>query len=47
MSGSPSSSAKTLDLLIATYALSHGVSVLASDGDFRDMRAAGVGLTLA
>ncbi|HEX6278084.1 MAG TPA: PIN domain-containing protein [Polyangiaceae bacterium] len=35
---------KTLDLLIATYALSHGVALLASDFDFDDMRRAGIPL---
>jgi len=35
---------KTLDLLIATYALSHGVAVLASDADFGSMRRAGIPL---
>jgi predicted nucleic acid-binding protein len=38
--------AKTLDLLIATYAMSHGVPVLAFDRDYADMRAAGVKLLL-
>ena len=35
---------KTLDLLIATYALSHGVALLASDSDFDGMRRAGIPL---
>jgi predicted nucleic acid-binding protein len=35
---------KTLDLLIATYALSHGVALLASDSDFDAMRRAGIPL---
>ena len=39
--------AKSIDLLIATYALSHGVPILAADRDFADMRAAGVKLVLA
>ncbi len=36
--------AKSIDLLIATYAMSHGVPVLAVDADYADMRAAGVKL---
>lgn len=35
---------KTMDLLVATYALSHGVALLASDSDFDDMRRAGIPL---
>jgi predicted nucleic acid-binding protein len=35
---------KTFDLLIATYALSHGVPLLATDSDFDQMRKAGVPL---
>jgi hypothetical protein len=35
---------KTLDLLIATYALSHSVSLLTADADFSTMRKAGVAL---
>jgi len=35
---------KTLDLLVATYALSHGVALLASDSDFDGMRRAGIPL---
>ena len=38
---------KTLDLLIATYALSHGVALLASDSDFAGMRNAGIPLASA
>ena len=38
---------KTLDLLIATYALSHGVGLLASDADFDSMRRAGIPLANA
>ena len=38
---------KTLDLLIAVYALAHGVDVLTLDRDFRSMREAGVPLVLA
>ncbi|MBI4701008.1 MAG: PIN domain-containing protein [Deltaproteobacteria bacterium] len=38
---------KTLDLLIAAYALSHGVAILAADDDFRNMGRAGVPLALA
>lgn len=40
-------SVKTLDLLIATHALAHEVSVLTSDTDFRIMQRAGIPLTLA
>lgn len=38
---------KSLDLLIAAYALSHGVPILTGDGDFATMRRAGVRLLLA
>ena len=38
---------KTLDLLIATYELAHGVPLLTLDRDFRTMRDAGIPLTLA
>ena len=38
---------KTLDLLIATYAIAHGVPVLAADSDFCAMAKANVGLSLA
>jgi hypothetical protein len=38
---------KTLDLLIAAYALTHAVPVLATDTDFSVIRRAGVGLVLA
>jgi len=37
---------KTFDLLIATYALSHGVQLLTLDSDFGLMRAKGVPLQL-
>jgi predicted nucleic acid-binding protein len=37
---------KTLDLLIATYALSHSAALLTVDRDFLAMRKAGVPLTL-
>ena len=37
---------KSLDLLIATYALSHGVAMLTADDDFRIIRRAGSGLVL-
>jgi predicted nucleic acid-binding protein len=37
---------KSLDLLIAAYALAHGVSVLTADADFRTMRRAGLRLLL-
>jgi len=40
-------SVKTLDLLIAAYALSHGVPLLTSDSDFEGMRRAGVPLANA
>lgn len=40
-------SAKTLDLLIAHYALSHGVALLTGDRDFFYMHAAGLPLHLA
>jgi predicted nucleic acid-binding protein len=39
--------AKTLDLLIATYALAHGAALLTSDDDFRAMKKAGIVLVLA
>jgi predicted nucleic acid-binding protein len=38
---------KSLDLLIATYALAHGVPILTDDRDFRLMRNAGIGLVIA
>jgi predicted nucleic acid-binding protein len=38
---------KTLDLLIATYALSHDLALLASDSDFDSMRRAGIPLANA
>lgn len=38
---------KSMDLLIATYALAHSVPVLALDADFAAIRRAGVGLLLA
>lgn len=38
---------KSFDLLIATFALSYGLSILAGDHDFADMRAAGVRLAIA
>jgi hypothetical protein len=37
---------KSFDLLIATYALSHGVALLARDVDFERMRRAGLSLLL-
>lgn len=37
---------KTLDLLITTYALSHGVALLTTDGNFAAMRRVGVPLQL-
>jgi tRNA(fMet)-specific endonuclease VapC len=39
-------SPKTMDLLIATYALSHSVGLLTADKDFRAMYEANVPLTL-
>jgi hypothetical protein len=38
---------KTLGLLIATYALAHGVSLLTADSDFALMRRSGIPLDLA
>ena len=38
---------KTLDLLIATYALAHGAPLLTLDKEFRSMCDAGIPLTLA
>jgi tRNA(fMet)-specific endonuclease VapC len=38
---------KSLDLLIAAYALAHAVPVLTGDDDFALMRRAGLGLVLA
>jgi predicted nucleic acid-binding protein len=38
--------AKTLDLLIATFALSHSVALLTADRDFAAMRKAGIPLLL-
>ncbi len=40
-------SAKTLDLLIAAYALSHSATLLTTDKDFKSMQKAGVPLQLA
>jgi hypothetical protein len=37
---------KTFDLLIATYALAHGVPLLTSDSDFAAIRRAGIPLAL-
>lgn len=39
-------SVKTLDLLIAAWAIAHGAAVLTRDGDFAAMRRAGVPLVL-
>ncbi len=39
-------SVRSLDLLIATYALSHSVPILTLDSDFRLISRAGVGLQL-
>ena len=38
---------KSLDLLIATYALAHSVEILTTDGDFTLIQQAGIGLRLA
>ena len=38
---------KTVDLLIAAYAIAHGVAVLTGDRDFERIRRADVGLFLA
>lgn len=38
--------AKTIDLLVATYALSHSVALLADDRDFSMMKRAGAELLL-
>ncbi len=35
---------KTLDLLIATYALAHSVDILTTDADFMHLQNAGIGL---
>jgi len=40
-------SVKTLDLLIAAYALFHDVELLTGDGDFKSMLKAGIGLRLS
>jgi len=37
---------KTLDLLIATYAIAHGARLLTADSDFKGIAKAKVGLTL-
>jgi predicted nucleic acid-binding protein len=37
---------KTIDLLVATFALSHGLALLAADADFERMRRAGAQLLL-
>ena len=37
---------KTVDLLIATYALVYGIPLLTADRDFEKMKRAGVGLIL-
>lgn len=37
---------KTVDLLVATYALSHSVALLTGDPDFRGMKRAGAQLLL-
>jgi tRNA(fMet)-specific endonuclease VapC len=39
-------SVKTLDLLIAAYALSHSIQILTTDRDFARMRQAGIPLAL-
>jgi predicted nucleic acid-binding protein len=40
-------SVKTLDLLIATYAIAHGARLLTADSDFNGVARAKLGLTLA
>ena len=45
--GRKGAAVKSLDLLIATYALGHGVAILTGDVDFRAMQRAGVRLLLA
>jgi predicted nucleic acid-binding protein len=37
---------RTIDLLVATYALSHAVALLTADADFEQMRRAGAQLLL-
>lgn len=44
--GRRGTSVKTLDLLIAAYALTHGVPILAVDSDFARMQRAGLRLLL-
>jgi predicted nucleic acid-binding protein len=39
--------ARSMDLLIATYALAHGTAILTKDQDFAAMRRAGVPIALA
>jgi predicted nucleic acid-binding protein len=45
--GRKGANVKSLDLLIATYALAHSVAILTTDTDFVLMRRAGLGLVLA
>ena len=45
--GRRGSTVKSMDLLIAVHALSHGVPLLTADADFVAMQRAGVGLALA
>ena len=45
--GRRATSVKTLDLLIATYALAHAVPILTVDSDFARMQRAGLRLLLA
>jgi predicted nucleic acid-binding protein len=44
--GKRGANVKSLDLLIATYALAHTVALLTADTDFARIRRAGVGLML-
>lgn len=45
--GKRGATVKSMDLLIATYALAHSVPILTRDADFTAIRRAGVGLELA
>ena len=44
--GRTGATVKTLDLLVATYALAHGLPLLTGDSDFKQMKRAGVPLLL-
>lgn len=45
--GRKGATVKSMDLLIAAYALGHGVALLSADADFRRMQRAGLPLLLA